>query len=234
MKKSLLVIFVAVFTFVSCFYLTSLFDKNKTASSNNNITSPYTIVIDAGHGGKDVGTIGIDGTNEKDINLAISLMLFDYLMVSGINTQMTRYGDYEVYEEDEERTRSDLYNRLDLINSINNSILISIHQNHFEDEKEWGTQIWYSANTTESKAMADSILSIVKKYVQPENKRENKESGSSYYLLYKASVPSIMVECGFMSNKRENDLLKNNEYQSKFAYAILLGLNGELNNGRQK
>lgn len=231
MKKSLLVILVAVFTFVSCFYLNIVFDKDKAASFNY-ITSQHTVVIDAGHGGKDVGTIGIDGTNEKDINLAISLMLFDYLMVSGIHTQMTRYGDYEVYEENEERTRSDLYNRLDLINSINNSILVSIHQNHFEDEKEWGTQIWYSANTSESKTMADSILTVVKKYIQPDNKRENKASGSSYYLLYKASVPSIMVECGFMSNKRENDLLKNNEYQSKFAYAILLGLNGELHNGK--
>lgn len=230
MKKSLLVIFTTIFTFVSCFYMSFVFEKKRTASANSAF-SQYTIVIDAGHGGKDAGTIGIDGTNEKDINLAISLMLFDYLMVSGINAQMTRYDDYEVYEENEGRTRSDLYNRLDLINSINNSVLVSVHQNHFDDEKEWGTQIWYSANTPESKKMAESILSVVKKHIQPDNKRENKKSGNDYYLLYKASVPSIMVECGFMSNKRENDLLKNNEYQSKFAYAILLGLNGELYNG---
>lgn len=233
MKKSLLIIFVSIFTFVSCFYLNMLYYKDKAVSGNPS-ASRFTIVIDAGHGGKDVGTVGVDGTNEKDINLSVSLMLFDYLMVSGISAQMTRYGDYEVYEDGEERTKSDLYNRLDFINSVNNSILVSVHQNHFEDEKEWGTQIWYSANTPESKDMADSILSVVKKYIQPENKRENKASGSSYYLLYKATVPSIMVECGFMSNKRENELLKKNEYQSKFAYAILLGLNGALNNGIKK
>lgn len=227
MKKSLLIIFVAAFTFVSCFCLNQLYDNGRSVSSNN-ISSRHTIVIDAGHGGKDVGTIGIDGTHEKDINLSIALILFDYLMVSGISSQMTRYGDYEVYNEGEGRTRSDLYNRLDLINSIDNSMLISIHQNHFEDEKEWGTQIWYSANTPESKSIADSILSVVKRHIQPENNRENKVSDKSYYILYKATVPSIMIECGFMSNKRENDLLKSNEYQSKFAYAVLLGLTGEL------
>lgn len=130
---------------------------------------------------------------------------------------MTRSGDYETYyDEKDDKTRSDLYNRMDLVNSIENSVLISIHQNHFEDSEEHGTQIWYSANTAKSKVLADSILQCIKSNLQSDNKRENKESGSSYYLLYKAKSPSIMVECGFVSNPEENKLLQNSEYQQKW------------------
>jgi len=189
--------------------------------SRKTIISRKTVVIDAGHGGIDVGTIGADNSLEKDINLNIAKALYDFLMVCGINSVLIRKDDCELYYQGEGRTKSDLYNRLDFVNSIDNSVLISIHQNHFEDEKEWGTQIWYSANTPESKELADSVLTTVKELIQPENKRENKESDSSYYILYKASVPSIMVECGFMSNIRENKLLQNSKYQNNIAYCIL-------------
>ena len=189
--------------------------------NSEKIYSRKTVVIDAGHGGIDVGTIGADNSLEKDINLNIAKALYDFLMVCGINSVLIRKDDCELYYQGEGRTKSDLYNRLDFVNSIDNSVLISIHQNHFEDEKEWGTQIWYSANTPESKELADSVLTTVKELIQPENKRENKESDSSYYILYKASVPSIMVECGFMSNIRENKLLQDSEYQNNIAYCIL-------------
>ena len=117
---------------------------------------------------------------------------------------------------------------MDIVNSYENSVLVSIHQNHFEDEKEWGTQVWYSANNPESKELADSVLNVVKEFLQPENMRENKKSDNSYYLLYKAQRPSVMVECGFMSNKKENELLKDAEYQNTMAYLIFLGICGEV------
>ena len=197
-------------------------------TTGNSVHSRHTVIIDAGHGGKDAGTIGIDGTKEKDINLSIALMLRDYLAVSGIRTAMTREGDNELYPAGSDTSRSDLYNRLDFVNSFDNAVLISVHQNHFSDEREWGTQIWYSANTPQSKTLADSILSNVKQWVQPENKRENKVSDDSYYILYQASVPSVMVECGFMSNRNENELLQNPTYQNQFAFVILTGVCEEL------
>lgn len=203
----------------------SIFGINKTISiSNKSINYNPTIVIDAGHGGADAGAIAIDGALEKDINLAIALNLYDYLMISGYNSVLIRNGDYEIYPNGIDRSRSDLYNRMDYINSINNSILISIHQNHFDNEAEQGTQIWYSANFEQSKVMADSILSTVKELLQPNNNRVNKESDSSYYLLYKAKCPSIMIECGFISNLKENLCLQNKEYQSNMAYAIAVGI----------
>lgn len=190
----------------------------------NNVKTKKTVIIDPGHGGIDVGTVGIDGSLEKNINLSISLDLYDYLMVSGINTVLTRDGDYEVYKAGEERTKSDLYNRMDFINSVPDSILISIHQNHFENEAEWGTQVWFSPNDEISPTLADKILRSVKKNIQPENKRENKVSDNSYYILYKAQKPSVMVECGFVSNKNENNKLQGKEYQKDMAYSILAGI----------
>ena len=190
----------------------------------NNVKTKKTVIIDPGHGGIDVGTVGIDGSLEKNINLSISLDLYDYLMVSGINTVLTRDGDYEVYRAGEKRTKSDLYNRMDFINSVPNSILISIHQNHFENEAEWGTQVWFSPNDEISPTLADKILRSVKKNIQPENKRENKVSDNSYYILYKAQKPSVMVECGFVSNENENKRLQDKEYQRDMAYSILVGI----------
>lgn len=222
MKKLLISIFVLIFTFVSCFGINQIIDN--TVFTNNNLhQNRVNLVIDAGHGGLDAGTIGVDGAKEKDINLKISLMLYDFAMVSGINSSLIRDGDYLFYKDNDDKNRSDLYNRLDYINTIENATLISIHQNHFTDEREWGMQIWYSPNTDNSKIIADNILEIFKQNIQPNNNRLNKKSDNSYYLLHKASVPSVMVECGFMSNNDENKKLQDSEYQGNIAFSIVLG-----------
>ena len=223
MKKLLIIVSCIALIISSVFAFETGKKKYNTASAEK-VVSRYTVVIDAGHGGRDVGTIGVDGAFEKDINLDIALSLYDFLSVCGINSVLIRSGDYELYKEGEERNRSDLYNRLDFINSIDNSAMISIHQNHFENEAEWGTQIWFSANNDESKIIADNILLNVKTMLQPDNNRENKVSDNSYYILYKASVPSVMVECGFMSNIKENTLLQSGEYQCDMAFSIMSGI----------
>lgn len=221
MKKSAIICTVFAITFALCFCLESLFSNSVqvvgTALNNHNL------VIDAGHGGIDAGTIGIDNAKEKDINLAIALKLKDFVQVCGIPCSLVRDGDYLVYKDSDDKKRSDLYNRMDYINSINNATMISIHQNHYENEKEWGMQIWYSPNDDKSKVLADNILDITKENLQPDNTRVNKKSDSSYYLLYKAKIPSVMVECGFMSNGEENRKLQQDKYQSELAYSISLG-----------
>ena len=83
----------------------------------------------------------------------------------------------------------------------------------------------YSPNYKKSPFLANRILNITKQFLQPHNKRINKKSDSSYYLLHKAKVPSVMVECGFMSNREENKKLQDEKYQNKLAYLIMLGLN---------
>lgn len=225
MKKALMILFSGFLLIAVCINISYKIDDVMVKTVGiNNIQTKKTVIIDPGHGGIDVGTVGIDGSLEKNINLSISLDLYDFLMVSGINTVLTRDGDYEMYRAGEQRTKSDLYNRMDYINSVPNSILISIHQNHFENEAEWGTQVWYSPNDEISPTLADKILQSVKKNIQPENKRENKVSDNSYYILYKAQKPSVMVECGFISNENENKRLQDKEYQRDMAYSILVGI----------
>ena len=225
MKKALMILFSGFLLIAVCINISYKIDDVMVKTVGiNNVKTKKTVIIDPGHGGIDVGTVGIDGSLEKNINLSISLDLYDYLMVSGINTVLTRDGDYEVYKAGEKRTKSDLYNRMDFINSVPDSILISIHQNHFENETEWGTQVWFSPNDEISPTLADKILQSVKKNIQPENKRENKVSDNSYYILYKAQKPSVMVECGFVSNKNENNKLQDKEYQKDMAYSILAGI----------
>lgn len=225
MKKALMILFSGFLLIAVCINISYKIDDVMVKTVGiNNIQTKKTVIIDPGHGGIDVGTVGINGSLEKNINLSISLDLYDFLMVSGINTVLTRDGDYEMYRAGEQRTKSDLYNRMDYINSVPNSILISIHQNHFENEAEWGTQVWYSPNDEISPTLADKILQSVKKNIQPENKRENKVSDNSYYILYKAQKPSVMVECGFVSNENENKRLQDKEYQRDMAYSILVGI----------
>lgn len=225
MKKALMILFSGFLLIAVCINISYKIDDVMVKTVGiNNIQTKKTVIIDPGHGGIDVGTVGIDDSLEKNINLSISLDLYDFLMVSGINTVLTRDGDYEMYRAGEQRTKSDLYNRMDYINSVPDSILISIHQNHFENEAEWGTQVWYSPNDEISPTLADKILQSVKKNIQPENKRENKVSDNSYYILYKAQKPSVMVECGFVSNENENKRLQDKEYQRDMAYSILVGI----------
>lgn len=226
-KRALIIIICAIFLFVGIFRLSYKVD-NELLQVIRQYDIRQTVVIDAGHGGKDGGTIGIDGSLEKTINLSIALDLYDFLMVSAINADLTRSGDYELYNSGDNRNKSDLYNRLDYINSKSNSVLISVHQNHFENEGEWGTQIWYSENDEKSKIIADKILMSIKQNLQNDNERLNKPSGDDYYLLYKASVPSIMIECGFMSNAEENEKLQDIEYQKDLAFSILCGISEDI------
>lgn len=184
-----------------------------------------------GHGGMDVGTVAADGTAEKEINLAIARDLYAFAVITGIPASMTRTGDYLVYKSGDNKKRSDLYNRFDYINSIDNAVLVSIHQNHFADTSQWGMQIWYTVNDPLSKALAAHILAYDKQHLQPGNRRENKPSDDSYYLLYKAKVPSVMVECGFMSNVKENNQLKQDVYRRRVAFCILAGLSDTMKTG---
>ena len=175
--------------------------------------------------------VAADGTAEKEINLAIARDLYAFAVISGIPASMTRTGDYLVYKAGDDKKRSDLYNRFDYINSVDNAVLVSIHQNHFADTSQWGMQIWYTVNDPLRKALAANILAYDNQHLQPGNRRENKPSDDSYYLLYKAKVPSVMVECGFMSNVKENNQLKQDVYRRRVAFCILAGLSDTMKTG---
>ncbi len=189
------------------------------------IEQPF-ILLDPGHGGADGGAQAADGTLEKDINLAISLRLRDLLTVCGYTVRMTRSTDISIHDADVTSLRqqkvSDMNNRLKLYERA--QVAIGIHQNHFSQSQYSGTQLFYSPNRPESQDLALSIQEQVVDLLQPGNRRQCKQASSDIFLLSKAKVPCVFVECGFLSNPTERDLLKQEEYQQQMAFAILCGI----------
>lgn len=198
---------------------------NTDAIINNTIP---TIIIDAGHGGEDGGAIGIDGTIEKNLNLEIALKLNDVLSVMGYETRMVRISDISIYNGNPKTLRekkvSDIRNRTAIMEEYENCLYVSIHQNKYDDASIWGAQTFYSPNDEQSKKLAQFIQSSIATELQPENKRQIKQSGTSIYVLYNATKPAVMVECGFISNPNELSQLKTEEYQSKMAFSIMSGI----------
>ena len=183
------------------------------------------ILIDPGHGGADGGASAPDGTLEKELNLAVSLPLRDLLTVMGYTVRMTRTTDVMLNTEGEtlrERKVSDIHNRLAM--SEEADLTVSIHQNNFTQPQYYGTQIFYSGNTEESRVLADSVREQVIGLLQPDNTRELKRGTSDVYLLHHATRPMILVECGFLSNQAELAKLKDATYQRQMAFAVAAGV----------
>lgn len=227
--KTKLLLFTVLFSvfgilFAGTFYTVT----HNTVDASLNSVKYKTVIIDAGHGGVDGGTSADDGTLEKDLNLQIALKLNEILKSMGVKTVLIRDSDISIHDDTAKTIRqkkvSDLKNRLNIINQTDESIFVSIHQNHFGNPKYRGTQIFYSKNNPLSQKLAESIRMPVISYLQTENTREIKQSGTEIYLLYHAQSPSVMVECGFLSNPDEANNLKNENYQQKFVFMIALGI----------
>lgn len=202
----------------------NLISANVSVNSNSEIQQKI-IVIDAGHGGEDGGAVD-NGILEKNINLSISQKLRDMLTAAGCKVVMTRDTDISIYDSGSSTVRekkvSDMHNRLEIANSSENNILISIHQNKFTEPQYSGTQIFYSPNNPKSAVLAEKIRLSVTGLLQPQNKRELKEE-NTVYILKNSEVPAVIVECGFLSNAEEAEKLSDNEYQTKMAFAIMCG-----------
>ena len=185
------------------------------------------LLIDAGHGGIDGGAIARDGTEEKEINLAISLKLKEMAVLMGYDVLMTRETDISIHDDTaktiREKKRSDLKNRLNLLESSPADMLVSIHQNTFGQSKYSGTQIFHGRND-KSKMYAEAVRLSIRELTQPDNNRQIKQTTNDIFLLYNAKKPAILVECGFLTNREETELLKTDEYQYKLCFAILTGL----------
>lgn len=224
MKKSLIALFIAFTVCVTSILICKI--QYSTVNSVINHQLPV-IIIDAGHGGEDGGAIGIDGTYEKEINLQISLKVNDILSIFGYETHLIRTTDTSVHtvgESIRERKISDIHNRADTMNLYENCIYLSIHQNKYSDSRIWGAQTFYSGNLDESKEIAQFIQNAVSSQLQPDNKRQIKKSGTDIYVLYNATKPAVMVECGFVSNQNELNQLKDNTYQNNMALSITTGI----------
>lgn len=228
--KEILSILCAVIIFaVSVFVTSNKITRNiiSTFSVNELSYSEHTVILDAGHGGEDSGAIASDGTYEKDLNLELCRKLALIFELFGINYIEIRTEDISVgdisLDTIRKRKVSDINKRFETINNTENAVLLSIHQNNFQIEKYFGTQVFY-ASTETSDILADCIQNAVVQNLQNNNHRKIKKCDNSVFLLYKAKVPSVMVECGFISNSEELKLLKTEEYQLQLSYFITKGL----------
>lgn len=193
------------------------------------------LVIDPGHGGMDGGAVSADGTAEAQINLAIGLKLEELARFAGISTEMTRREDVSIHDPDAGTVRaqkaSDLKKRAELANSVPGGVLVSIHQNSLPQVPSvCGAQVFYS-DSSGSQELAEAVQTALNQTLNPRPK-EAKAAGSSVYLLQKAQIPAILVECGFLSNPQETDRLNTSAYQTELALTIFSAVSGHLS-GRQ-
>lgn len=182
------------------------------------------VVIDAGHGGADPGKVGVDGSLEKDINLQIAKKLQQFLTAADVDVILTRDGDQGLYDENVSNKKvQDMKNRVALIEEKKPVLTVSIHQNSYHEEYVHGAQVFYYAESEESKALAERIQSVLAAEIDPDNARCAK-ANDSYYLLKKTSTPIVIVECGFLSNRAEAQKLSSEHYQEKAAWAVHLAV----------
>lgn len=202
--------------------LCSIYFHSEVLSTMGSGTSPSQVVIDVGHGGSDPGKVGINNALEKNINLSIANYLNEYLTTAGYSVTMTRQTDTSLASADAANQKlSDLKNRVELISSCAPMAVISIHQNSYPNETVNGAQVFHSA-LPESKLLASCIQQQCVRLLDPENHRQIKEN-QDYYLFTHTSCPIVIVECGFLSNHKEANLLITEEYQKKTAWAIYMG-----------
>ncbi len=177
-----------------------------------------TIILDIGHGGLDPGSMYQD-IYEKDINLAIGKELESELKKMGAKVIMVRQGDYDLSQPNAyRRKKSDFDNRIKLINESQADYYFSIHLNYLLDSRYYGPQLFYNNNDDKNKVIAETLQNDLNQALK--TKREIKKIPSSTYMYSKLKVPGVLIECGFLSNSYERNLLQKKDYQKKFAKLV--------------
>lgn len=213
LKPILAVMAIAFVSFLLCLSFNYI-----AIASKNNEYFKYTIVLDAGHGGWDGGCVGTKtGVTEAELNLKITKKLKEYLSNFGFNVILTRSGNDALGKD----KQSDMEKRKQVIERVNPFMVISIHANSFTDSSEYGTQTFYEVDDEKSKVLADAIQEQMK--INLSNARENSNHGE-YYMLECSNAISCIVECGFLSNENDENLLNQEEYRNDVAYSIYSGI----------
>lgn len=202
-------------------------------SSGNNVpifsgSNSKIIVLDPGHGAPDGGAVGFGGSVESGLNLAVAKKLKSRLEKQGYTIVMTRSDENGLYKNKSgsirEKKLEDMNERLRIINSSEADLLVSIHMNLFPDKKYRGAEVIYADKFENSLLLAELIQAELKA-VDPENQlRQVKKHDGSIFLLKNSEIPSVLVECGFISNPEEEKLLNDKSYQYRIACAISDGI----------
>lgn len=221
-----LILFSITTAVFSCIASVNSQKLESTASSSEQ--KRLTVILDAGHGGEDGGAVSASGIFEKDLNLSIASRLKTLFEANGVEVIMTRTKDTLLYDRNVNymgrKKVLDLEARKEIGEKYPNALFISIHMNAYPLTQYKGLQVWYSENNQQSREYAEEIQKTVCKTLQAENKRQIKPATSAIYLLHNLKSPSILIECGFLSNKEEAECLSDPAYQSSLAFAIFVSV----------
>ena len=221
-KRKRLILIMFIFLLALATFLRH--EKNESVFSSK---QSGIIVIDAGHGLPDGGAVGMNGTIESTLNIKIAKLVEKSLAKKGFTVIMTRKNDNAVSEEGQtlaQRKRSDMYKRLEIINSSDADMFISIHMNKFTDSRYFGAQVIYSDNFVQSEQLAAFIQKNLCNLEENTSKRTHSKAHSGIFLLKNAKIPAVIVECGFLSNYDEEKLLNTAHYQKQLCDAIVKGI----------
>lgn len=189
--------------------------------------SNKTIVLDAGHGVPDEGAQSSNGTTEAQTNLKITLKVQKLLEQSGATVVLTRSDENAIYDLDKSTLKqkkiSDIHNRVKIGNESSADIFVSIHLNKIPQEQYWGWQCFFKKNDEKSQKLANSIQDSLNQSIKKENKRVAMKL-ENVYIIKHVEIPISIVECGFLSNKEEESLLLNDDYQNRLAWGIYNGI----------
>ncbi|HSH36374.1 N-acetylmuramoyl-L-alanine amidase CwlD [Schnuerera sp.] len=229
-----------IFLFIILVSVTLLLSfKNKTSPVSNILITNKIIGIDPGHGGVDPGAVGISGVKEDEINLKIGIKLKKLIESNGGRVIMTRESKDGLYTKKsktlKEMKTEDLHNRKKIIDNGRCDIFVTIHLNSFQQSKYHGAQTFYRKDDKESKLFATYIQDELRDVLDKNNHRLS-QGRDDVFLINELDIPAVLIECGFLSNPREEKLLNTEEYQEKIAWAIYIGImkyfgqmNGEYN-----
>ena len=210
--------FIFPFSYKQCLALNESLSQTDTVPSRN-----YTVVIDPGHGGSDPGSIGYKTkVHEADLNLKLSLLLKTKLEKAGINVVMTRENENALLEGSGKKwKRKDMELRKALIEKTRPNMVISLHQNSYTNHSLRGAQVFYDKTSEISKTIAGFIQ---EQFKQNLDKSIKATSPGDYFMLKCSAAPSVIVECGFLSNEEDEKLLQTPEYQEKIIDSIYKGI----------
>lgn len=226
-KKRILLVLMCIVVSICFINITGNLKNEETLETVSLPVSNKVIVLDAGHGSPDGGAESANGTHEDDINLKITLKVQSLLEQSGATVILTRSDENGIYDLDKktlkEKKVSDIKNRVKIGNESSADMFVSIHLNKIPQSQYWGWQTFYRKNDENSKKIADCIQNSLKTTIQKENNRVALGI-DNIYIVKNVTIPIGIVECGFLSNPEEEQLLQQEEYQDKLAWGIYTGI----------
>ena len=224
----LCMIFISLYAFSFKIANQNFADTEKTAQTVALPATNKVIIVDAGHGSPDEGAEGNSGTTEAKINLQIALKLQNLLEQSGSTVILTRSDENSIYDAGNntihDKKVSDMKNRVKIGNESTADIFVSIHLNQIDETQYYGWQTFYNKINENSKELASCVQNGLNEAIQKENKRVPAQLNTVYLMKY-VEIPITIVECGFLSNPEEEQLLQTDEYQDKLAWGIYNGIN---------